>query len=290
MENNFRLFDQLNSNPEYNAFAIQGIGVTAEMPVDGDVLVYNGTTQILEYSSSGQGATGPTGASGSQGATGPTGASGSSITGPTGAQGSSITGPTGASGSSITGPTGAINTTYAIYYQSMNNNSSVISASGVQSSLSYIVMPQPIEVYINNATTTANWSTDAGAIGLLTPPLMIWNAYGAGPSYIQLDPSITVTKGLYKLIYNCLFNDNTPIINTNLKINGSISYTTYRTVDTYSGRAATPNLSASFEDYFVVSTDGSISIRWQSTSKNASATAYYIVVGGVRIFKLNYGS
>ena len=118
MENDFRLFDQLNPNPEYNAFAIQGIGVTAEMPVDGDVLVYNGTTQILEYSSSGQGATGPTGASGSQGATGPTGVSGSSITGPTGAQGNSITGPTGAqgtqgeigptgvSGSSITGPTG----------------------------------------------------------------------------------------------------------------------------------------------------------------------------------------
>lgn len=118
MENNFRLFNQLNPNPEYNAFAIQGIGVTAEMPADGDVLVYNGTTQILEYSSSGQGATGPTGASGSQGATGPTGVSGSSITGPTGAQGNSITGPTGAqgtqgeigptgvSGSSITGYTG----------------------------------------------------------------------------------------------------------------------------------------------------------------------------------------
>jgi hypothetical protein len=124
MDRKFKLFENTNHNPDFNAFAIQGIAVSGENPFDGDTFVYNDITQIFEYKQIEFGIIGTTGSTGIIGTIGPTGIIGT--TGPTGIIGTTggstgiigtigptgIIGTTGPTGSSEnTGPTGIIGTT-----------------------------------------------------------------------------------------------------------------------------------------------------------------------------------
>ena len=94
-----------------NALLVSGIQIASGSPSDGQVFVYNATTNQWEYQAqSGGGPTGPTGPTGVDGVTGPTGPTGAGVTGPTGPTGPTgvdgVTGPTGPTGAGVTGPTG----------------------------------------------------------------------------------------------------------------------------------------------------------------------------------------
>jgi hypothetical protein len=122
--------------PIFNADQLQNIQISPTGPVDGAILVYNASSEQLEYQTSLDasvtGATGPTGPTGPRGQagnvigpTGPSGAAGFGPRGPTGPQGpTGVTGPvapvTGAYGP--TGPTGSFRVPTGAF---MGNNAQI---------------------------------------------------------------------------------------------------------------------------------------------------------------------
>mgnify|MGYP001576593134 CR=1 FL=1 len=173
-------------------------------------------------------------------------------------------------------------------FRTMQNNSSSTSATiSTTQDFQYQFTGAPTEVYIHDSNTTSNISTNT-AVGLLAAPIMVYTSTQSNGCYLDYDcKSISFAKGVYKLIHDHLYNDNTAIIDVAIKHSGSGSYTTYRTIDTYSGRATTSNLFNYFETYFAVTTAGTINVRFTANGKNASSTAYFVCVGNFRLYLLS---
>lgn len=166
--------------------------------------------------------------------------------------------------------------------QNISSSTSVTLTSSAQD-FPYIIQPQ-IEVYVNNANSTAGYTGATPA--LLSAPLMIYtSAPSNGAGLSNALSSISFAKGIYRITYSILFNDNTPIIDFSAAHSGGAAVL-QRSIDTYSGRATTSSLTADFEDIIVTTAAGTITLSWIANGKNASSTNYFVAVGSFRVYRL----
>lgn len=166
--------------------------------------------------------------------------------------------------------------------QNISPSTSVTITSSAQD-FPYIIQPQ-IEVYVNNANSTAGYTGATPA--LLGSPLMIFtSAPSNGAGLSNALSLISFPKGIYRITYSILFNNNTAIIDFSAAHSGG-GAVLQRSIDSYSGRATTTNLTADFEDIIVTTATGTITLSWIANGKNASSTNYYVAVGSFRVYRL----
>lgn len=100
----------------------------------------------------------------------------------------------------------------------------------------------------------------------------------ANGDYINWAVPGTISTGLYSVEYLLLQNTDIAIIDFSYKANGAGGYTNLRAgIDCYYNQGAP--ISFIFKDYFVISTAGSLNLRWTVNGKNGSSSAFIVFLG-----------
>lgn len=180
--------------------------------------------------------------------------------------------------------------TKTITTQSMQTNSSSTNITNTSASAAFPVLFGSIkEIYCAPGNSVINFNVGGGVGSMLVSGagvnrLQVFNSAGTtSGNIVNLAIPGTQEIGVYMVEYTFEYAADRGITNVSFKGNGSDSYTNIRTgIDGYRSAPAYVR----YVDYFTVSTAGTIDIRWTNNGKNASATNYYIVVGGIIVTKL----